>query len=178
VGDHLKARPARDVEATEVGLGHRSDHLPHAVGPIVEADHHVAIAHWRDGRPVLVLQDTWRDELVSLAARVRVPNDRQRVRCRRARSLHRDVVPLLGPIPPLVAIHAEVPPADRRDPRPSSRIVQQFAHEPEPRRRHRVATVHKSVDNGAIHPFALCHVDQREQVRIDGMDPSLSNEPH
>ena len=159
------------------GCVRRANDLAHAVRAVVEADERIAVAHRRDRRAVLD-DHRRRDELVGLVSLVRDANDLERIRSLGSGAEHRDAIPLLGAIPALVAVHAEVPSAEAGDDGATRGVVDQLAHVAERRSRHRVASVEQRVDGDARHAAFGAQIDQREEVLVDRVHAAVADQTH
>ena len=163
------------IEAAQLRVGQGVDELARPIRPEVGMDDRVAVAH----EAVDPLDHRRPHELVVLAAlvgRFDGGNGRRRAL---PHPVDDRVVALLDPLPPVVAIHGVVAPADRRDPgvgvgggEPSLEVREECDR----RAGRRVPAVEERMDAHRRNPLQRGQLGERDEVAVVGVDAARPDE--
>ncbi len=174
-------RPLPTVEARGVKLvavDQRVDKLARPVSAKVEVNDDVTVTD----AAVYTFDHRRLYEFIALPAGVAVEDGCQ---CRlggHAHAVHNRVITLLGALPTLVAVHREIPSANRRDPRDRVSSVQsplEIGHELRGRSRRCVAAVQQAVDDdvrGTMLGGQCCDGDGVPVDRVDAPRPEQADQ--
>jgi hypothetical protein len=127
------------------------------------------------------MQHEWLDELVCRACHVRRCEGCVDRCCRRtgAGAADHRAIPLLGARPTVIAVHAEVASAQRREysaPRILRNLLLQFGEETAARVRRRVTSVQHAMDGHRADALAIREIEQREQMRIERVHAAVAEQ--
>src|SRR4051794_1618460 len=149
--------------------------LTGAVGAKVRVDDRVAVA---DGR-IDPVDDGRLDELVVLSPLVRLLQGRARGLGVAPFSVHDRVIAALDPVPALVAVHGEIPAADRGDAGIRMCVPEtplQVRDEPHSGARGRVTAVEQGMDANPRHAPVTSELGEGDEVTIVGVDAARADE--